>query len=82
MIPHKDAQRILEKALRHLERKLDLVEECPECGCSPVTSGELQTLFNYLGRIEGVEGVAHSEPQATAKPAGPVAFPVKKAETA
>lgn len=79
MIDHKEAQEILTKAVQHLGRKLDLEDQCPECGCSPITKGELDTLFKYLGQIEGVEGVAAPTQTEPAKPAGSVAFPVRKA---
>jgi len=78
-IPHEDALRILTKAVRHLERKLDLEEECPECGTSPITKGELDTLFNFLGKVSGVEGVADPKMESQAEtPIGKVAFPVNR----
>lgn len=79
MISHAEAQELLAKAVRHLGKKLDLEEECPECGCYPITSTELASLFKYLGQIEGVEGVAAPTQTEPAKPAGSVAFPVRKA---
>ena len=78
-IPHDDALRILTKAVRHLERKLDLEEECPECGTSPITKGELDTLFSFLGKVSGVEPVADQKNDAPPPTStGTVAFPVSK----
>lgn len=78
MIPHKEAQEILERAVRHLGRKMDLDDECPDCGCSPITANEIAILFKYLSS-EGVVGVEDEAPLAAPKPTGTAAFPVKKA---
>lgn len=79
MIDHKEAQEILTKAVQHLGSKLDLEDQCPECGCSPINATEIALLFKYLGQIEGVEGVAAPTQAEPTKPSGSVAFPVRKA---
>lgn len=76
MISHEHAQRIIEKAILHLEHKMDLEFQCEECGCSPITGAELATIFKYFS-AEGVAGVEDNKPSAPAKPAIPAAFPVK-----
>lgn len=80
MISHSEAQGILAKAVRHLDRKMALEEECPECGCFPINQTEISLLFKYLGQIEGVAGVSDGESAPATATSGSVAFPVKRAQ--
>ena len=75
-ITQKEVQEVYALAIRHLKNKLALQEECQECGCKPINSGELTALFGAIKNC-GVETVEADAPVAQPKPSGPVAFPVK-----
>ena len=81
MISHERALALGVKLVEHFERKLSIEEECPECGCWPLTAAEATTLRQLLKDnqkyIFGDEA-----PAAPAKPNGPVAFPTSKEKRA